>query len=56
MQKLSLHADVVGGMVVNAWSAVSYADDLQALIKEHMEHSERLCAHLPPWWKTGKKP
>ncbi|BDA49398.1 5'-deoxyadenosine deaminase [Coccomyxa sp. Obi] len=30
--------------------------DLKALIKEHMEHSERLCAHLPPWWKTGKKP
>ena len=28
----------------------------QALIKEHMEHSQRLCAHLPPWWKTGEKP
>ena len=28
----------------------------QALIKEHQEHSARLCAHLPPWWKTGDKP
>ena len=30
--------------------------DMQALVKEHMEHSAKLCAHLPPWWKTGKKP
>ena len=28
----------------------------QVLIKEHQEHSERLCAHLPPWWKTGNQP
>ena len=29
---------------------------VQGLIKEHMERAERICSHLPDWWRTGNKP
>ncbi|KAK9786168.1 hypothetical protein WJX73_005459 [Symbiochloris irregularis] len=30
--------------------------DLQALLEEHRQRSEKLCSHLPSWWRTGNKP